>query len=77
QRTLRATDWLSDIFEEPFIRDYAQGSTDAWLGHAGFEAVRTEDVFWLNQLSQARKPLPVSAPAVEDSVNILPVPQPA
>ncbi|MBE9137567.1 class I SAM-dependent methyltransferase [Nodosilinea sp. LEGE 07088] len=59
QRTLRATDWLSNIFEEPFIRDYSQGNVDAWLGYAGFEAVRTDEVFWLNQLSYARKPLPV------------------
>jgi ubiquinone/menaquinone biosynthesis C-methylase UbiE len=59
QRTLRVTDWLSTIFEEPFLHDYSQGNVDAWLGYAGFEAVRTEDVFWLNQLSTARKPLPV------------------
>ncbi|MEM0981702.1 MAG: class I SAM-dependent methyltransferase [Cyanobacteria bacterium P01_H01_bin.58] len=61
QETLRAVDWLNTIFEEPFIRDYGQGNTDAWLGFAGFEAVRTESVFWLHQLSSARKPLPVSA----------------
>lgn len=60
QRTLRASDWLSTIFEEPFIRDYGQGNVDAWLGYAGFEQVRTEDVFWLNQLSRGRKPLPVA-----------------
>jgi ubiquinone/menaquinone biosynthesis C-methylase UbiE len=60
QRTLRATDWLNQIFEEPFIRDYAQGNVEAWLGWAGFETVRSEDVFWLNQLSYGRKPLPVS-----------------
>ncbi|QQE66141.1 hypothetical protein GFS31_28390 [Leptolyngbya sp. BL0902] len=59
QRTLRATDWLNHIFEEPFIRDYAQGNVDAWLGWAGFEAVRSEEVFWLNQLNYGRKPLPV------------------
>ncbi len=57
QKTLRAVDWLNTVFEEPFIRDYGQGNVDAWLGFAGFEAVRTEDVFWLNQLSAARKPL--------------------
>ena len=45
--------------EEPFIREYSQGNMDAWLGHAGFETVRTEDVFWVNQLSYGRKPLPV------------------
>lgn len=60
QRTLRATDWLNTIFEEPFIRDYAQGNVDAWLGFAGFEAVRSEDVFWLNQLNYGCKPLPAS-----------------
>ncbi len=81
QRTLRATDWLSNIFEEPFIRDYGQGNLDAWLGYAGFEAVRTEDVFWLNQLSRGRKPLPVGDRAVPeegDRTNRdLPLPQPA
>ena len=87
QRTLRATDWLSTIFEEPFIRDYSQGNVDAWLGYAGFEAVRTEDVFWLNQLSSARKPLPVaerSEATAETSgeddrtaTDLLPLPQPA
>ena len=60
QKTLRTVDWLNTIFEEPFIRDYGQGNVDAWLGFAGFEAVRTEDVFWLHQLSSARKPLPTS-----------------
>ena len=83
QRTLRATDWLSTIFEEPFIRDYSQGNVDAWLGYAGFEAVRTEDVFWLNQLSSARKPLPLvernAAAEAEDrpAPDQLPLPQPA
>ena len=87
QRTLRATDWLSTIFEEPFIRDYSQGNVDAWLGYAGFEAVRTKDVFWLNQLSSARKPLPVaerSEATAETSgeddrtaTDLLPLPQPA
>ncbi|NEQ44954.1 MAG: class I SAM-dependent methyltransferase [Leptolyngbya sp. SIOISBB] len=61
QQTLRTVDWLNTIFEEPFIREYGQGNVDAWLGHAGFETVRTEAIFWLNQLSTAQKPLPVSA----------------
>ncbi|HIK44362.1 MAG TPA: class I SAM-dependent methyltransferase [Leptolyngbyaceae cyanobacterium M65_K2018_010] len=62
QRTLRATDWLNTVFEEPFIRAYAQGNVDAWLGLAGFERVRTEDVFWLNQLSYGLKPRSVAEP---------------
>ena len=57
QKTLRTIDWLNTIFEEPFIRDYGQGNMDAWLGFAGFELVRTEEVFWLNQLSYACKPM--------------------
>lgn len=84
QKTLRTADWLSNIFEEPFIRAYGQGNVDAWLGFAGFETVRTEDVFWVNQLSYGRKPLPVAyrprsvAAEVTDSYpDGMPSPQPA
>jgi ubiquinone/menaquinone biosynthesis C-methylase UbiE len=85
QDTLRATGWLSTIFEEPFIRDYAQGNVDAWLGFAGFEAVRTQDVFWLNQLSFGQKPLPTGQGQAVDAGSCLspspyggdPMPQPA
>ena len=55
QKTLRNTTWLSDIFEEPYIREYAAGSVDAWLGKAGFGKVLTEDVWWTNQLSTGVK----------------------
>lgn len=61
QRTLRATEWLSNIFEEPFIQDYARGSLDAWLGQAGFEAIRTEDFWWLHQVTHGMKPGPVQS----------------
>lgn len=57
QRTLRWTEWLNDIFEEPYIRDYAAGSVDAWMGAAGFEAVKTEDFWWIHQVSSGMKPL--------------------
>lgn len=66
QQTLRAVDWLNTIFEEPFIHDYGQGNLDAWLGYAGFEAVRTETMFWLHQLSHARKPIPAGEAAVAE-----------
>jgi len=69
QQTLRTVDWLNTVFEEPFIREYGQGNVDAWLGFAGFEAVRTEGVFWLNQLSYARKPIPVSTPVYAQDVR--------
>ena len=55
QKTLRNTTWLTDIFEEPYIKDYAAGSVDAWLGQAGFSQVLTEDVWWTNQLSTGVK----------------------
>ena len=55
QKTLRHTEWLTDIFEEPYIQDYASGSVDAWLGAAGFSEIRTEDVWWTNQISQGVK----------------------
>ncbi|MEO1670694.1 MAG: class I SAM-dependent methyltransferase [Cyanobacteria bacterium J06631_2] len=55
QKTLRNTTWLSDIFEEPYIKEYAAGSVDAWLGKAGFSQVITEDVWWTNQLTTGVK----------------------
>jgi hypothetical protein len=35
-------DWLTEVFEEPYIKDYAAGNLDAWMGAAGFEAVANE-----------------------------------
>lgn len=55
QPTLRHTEWLNNIFEEPYIRDYAAGSVDAWMGAAGFGAVQTQNVWWLNQLTTGVK----------------------
>ena len=55
QKTLRNTTWLTDIFEEPYIKEYAAGSIDAWLGKAKFSQVMTEDVWWTNQLSTGVK----------------------
>lgn len=56
QAALRQTGWLTQIFEEPFIQDYAEGNLDAWLGAAGFGAVRTQAHWWLNQVSRGVKP---------------------
>ena len=58
QQTLRYATWLTEIFEEPYIQDYAEGSFDAWLGAAGFASIRTEDVWWTNQVSRGLKPIP-------------------
>jgi ubiquinone/menaquinone biosynthesis C-methylase UbiE len=58
QKTLRQTEWLTDIFEEPYIKSYADGSLDAWAGAAGFAAVQTHEHWWVNQVTQGVKPLP-------------------
>ena len=59
QKSLRLTDWLTEIFEEPYIKDYAVGSVDAWMGAAGFEAVRTEEHWWIHQVTKGIKPTPI------------------
>jgi ubiquinone/menaquinone biosynthesis C-methylase UbiE len=57
QKTLRQLEWLNDVFEEPYIREYAAGSIDANMGAAGFAAVRSQDVWWINQLTSGVKPI--------------------
>ncbi|ERN40465.1 methylase involved in ubiquinone/menaquinone biosynthesis [Rubidibacter lacunae KORDI 51-2] len=57
QVTLRTFTWLTEIFEEPYICDYAAGTLDDWLQSTGFEAVRTQPLWGLHQVSSARKPL--------------------
>jgi ubiquinone/menaquinone biosynthesis C-methylase UbiE len=61
QATLRQTDWLTQIFEEPYIRAYANGNLDAWMGAAGFDDIRTDEVWWVHQVTRGVKPLPVQA----------------
>lgn len=60
QKTLRQLDWLNNVFEEPYIREYAEDNLDARLGAAGFEAVRTQDVWWINQVTSGIKPIAVT-----------------
>jgi hypothetical protein len=59
QKTLRQLEWLNDVFEEPYIREYAAGSVDANMGAAGFEAVRSQDVWWINQITSGVKPIAI------------------
>lgn len=59
QKALRQLHWLSQIFEEPYIESFAAGSVDAWMGAAGFQAVCTEDSWWIHQVTSGTKPLPV------------------
>ncbi|MGB3534706.1 MAG: methyltransferase domain-containing protein [Microcoleaceae cyanobacterium] len=66
QKTLRHVEWLTQIFEEPYIQDYAAGSLDAMLGAAGFGDVRTEDWWGIHQISCGVKPLPNYPISVDD-----------
>lgn len=70
QQTLRHTPWLTDIFEEPYIKAYADGSVDAWLGGANFESIRTETVWWTNQVSWGLKPMPAEKITPQWSVEV-------
>ncbi len=57
QKMLRQTEWLTQIFEEPYIHAYAAESVDAWLGAAGFGAVQTHDLWLIHQITRGVKPL--------------------
>lgn len=63
QKLLRHNDWLTNVFEEPYIKEYARGSVDAWMGAIGFEAVQTQDIWLVHQVSRGIKPL-ASAPVL-------------
>jgi ubiquinone/menaquinone biosynthesis C-methylase UbiE len=57
QKNLRQLEWLNDVFEEPYIREYGSGSVDAWMSAAGFGEVRTQEVWWVHQLTSGIKPI--------------------
>jgi ubiquinone/menaquinone biosynthesis C-methylase UbiE len=59
QKTLRQLEWLNNVFEEPYIREYAAGSVDASMSATGFQAVQTHDVWWINQVTTGIKPISV------------------
>jgi len=74
QKTLRQTEWLTQIFEEPYMQAYASGNVDAWMGATGFGAVQTQELWWIHQITWGVKPLPGQDPdsvrAHPDSVRI-------
>ncbi|MEC4986876.1 MAG: methyltransferase domain-containing protein [Oscillatoria sp. PMC 1068.18] len=59
QKTLRQANWLTEIFEEPYLKDYAANSVEAWMGAANFEVVQTKELWWVNQITTGMKPIPV------------------
>lgn len=76
QRTLNSTDWLTEVFQEPYIKEYSAGSVEAWMGRAGFEAVRTQEFWWMHQVTRGIKPLPTSAPTSQAQTTVSEVSQP-
>lgn len=74
QKTLRQAEWLNDIFEEPYIKAYAAGNLDAWMGAAGFEAVETRDLWWVHQVTTGIKPIPDVQRFESDAVEEFGVP---
>jgi ubiquinone/menaquinone biosynthesis C-methylase UbiE len=77
QKTLRQVEWLNQVFEEPYIRDYSDGSIDAWMGAAGFEAVQTQDVWWVHQITSGVKALKGENATVQHNVrNYVPKSEP-
>jgi ubiquinone/menaquinone biosynthesis C-methylase UbiE len=57
QLVLRHTEWLTQIFEEPYIQDFAAGSVDAWMGAVGFGMVQTDIVWGIHQVTRGVKPV--------------------
>ena len=77
QETLRTMDWLTHIFEEPYIQDYAQANVENWLETAGFVERTTHTIWGLHQVNIGRKPQPVSTPSaviVEENDDEIPAP---
>ena len=55
QEVLRQMPWLMDLFEEPYIRPYAEADLAESMSAAGFGAVRTQPVWLVNQLTRGVK----------------------
>lgn len=67
QSTLRQATWMTNIFEEPYIKAFAAGDLQQWMEQAGFEKVGAEPIVWLNQVTKGMKPLP---DRLENSVQV-------
>ncbi|MBW4641617.1 MAG: methyltransferase domain-containing protein [Goleter apudmare HA4340-LM2] len=57
QTTLRQLEWLKDVFDEKYLREYAVLNVARCLAKAGFEAVQTQDVWWIHQVTSGVKPI--------------------
>lgn len=57
QKALRQLEWLNDVIEEPYLRDYAAFNVNESMSKAGFEALQTQDVWWMHQVISGVKPM--------------------
>jgi ubiquinone/menaquinone biosynthesis C-methylase UbiE len=65
QKRLRRADWLIKLFQEPYSKVYAAGSVDDWMKAARFEAVQTDFVGWIDQITCAIKLIVPNSPSIE------------
>lgn len=70
QQALRQTDWLTEVFEEPYIKEYSAGNVVDWMRQAGFAAVTTRDFWWIHQVTRGVKPSARSSPEVAETPDI-------
>lgn len=55
QKKLRHTDWLINLFKEPYSKVYAAGNMEFWMGNVGFEKIQTKYVGWISQITNGFK----------------------
>jgi ubiquinone/menaquinone biosynthesis C-methylase UbiE len=56
QKVINRASWLANVFEEPYIKEYAQGNLDFWLVSVGFGEIKTDDIWLIHQITRAVKP---------------------
>lgn len=61
QKTLTQMTWLMEIFEEPYIHEYAKADLEKYLKNVGFVTVQRQEFWWIHQISYGRKPNPVQS----------------
>jgi ubiquinone/menaquinone biosynthesis C-methylase UbiE len=57
QKALRQLEWLKDVFEEPYLRDYATLNLHESMGKVGFSALSNKDVWLMHQITSGVKPI--------------------
>lgn len=70
QQTLRYTHWLTEVFEEPYIKEYSAGDVALWMKQAGFAAVTTRDFWWIHQVTRGVKPLSEMQPESAETSEV-------